>query len=188
MSCEQQSGFETILFGAPAQNGPGHRAGDGLSYRDSTCRHSRCEARSGSGRQRPLKLGADKKILLALAVSGWLASRGRNDALQRAGDHALLVTTAASLLPHALKAVFDRGRSDRRTRQPSGSPGAARRQRAGGPKRARPYAARGQTERHRRACTMVLAHRASPDSRSERFLSGSRDPRPAMRSTAQGRT
>ena len=35
--------------------------------------------------------------------------------LRRAGNYALLVTTATSLLPHALKAVFDQTRPDRRT-------------------------------------------------------------------------
>ena len=64
---------------------------------------------------RALTWGADEKVLLILAVAGWLASRGRSDALRRAGNHALLVTTAASLLPHALKAAFDQTRPDRRT-------------------------------------------------------------------------
>jgi membrane-associated phospholipid phosphatase len=64
---------------------------------------------------RALTWGADEKVLLVLAVAGWLASRGRSDALRRAGNHALLVATAASLLPHALKAVFDQTRPDRRT-------------------------------------------------------------------------
>jgi membrane-associated phospholipid phosphatase len=64
---------------------------------------------------RALTWGADEKVLLVLAAAGWLASRGRSDALRRAGNHALLVTTAASLLPHALKAVFDQTRPDRRT-------------------------------------------------------------------------
>ena len=64
---------------------------------------------------RALTWGADEKVLLVLAVAGWLASRGRSDRLRRAGNHALLVTAAASLLPHALKAVFDQTRPDRRT-------------------------------------------------------------------------
>ena len=63
---------------------------------------------------RALTWAADEKVLLVLAVAGWLASRGRSDALRRAGNHALLVT-AASLLPHALKAAFDQTRPDRRT-------------------------------------------------------------------------
>src|SRR6266480_973971 len=64
---------------------------------------------------RTLTWGADEKVLLVLAMAGWLASRGRSDALRRAGNHALLVATAASLLPHALKAIFDQTRPDRRT-------------------------------------------------------------------------
>jgi len=60
---------------------------------------------------RALTWGADENVLLVLAVAGWLASRGRS----RAGNHALLVTTAAALLPHALKAVFNQTRPDRRT-------------------------------------------------------------------------
>ncbi|WP_312015184.1 phosphatase PAP2 family protein [Bradyrhizobium lablabi] len=50
-----------------------------------------------------------------LAAAGWIASRGRSEALQRAGDHTLLVTVAASLLPHGLKLLFDQTRPDRRT-------------------------------------------------------------------------
>jgi len=64
---------------------------------------------------RALTWGADEKVLLALAAVAWLASRGCNEAQQRAGNHALLVTVAASLLPHALKRLFDQTRPDRRT-------------------------------------------------------------------------
>jgi undecaprenyl-diphosphatase len=64
---------------------------------------------------RALTWGADEKVLLVLAAAGWLASGGRSDTLRRAGNHAVLVTVAASLLPHALKAVFDQTRPDRRT-------------------------------------------------------------------------
>jgi undecaprenyl-diphosphatase len=56
---------------------------------------------------RALTWGADEKVLLVLAAAGWLASRGRCEPLQRAGNHALLVTVAASLLPHGLKLMFD---------------------------------------------------------------------------------
>ncbi|WP_438745035.1 hypothetical protein [Bradyrhizobium sp. U531] len=49
---------------------------------------------------RGLTWGADEKILLTLAVAGWIASRGRSEQIQRAGNHALRVTVAASLLPH----------------------------------------------------------------------------------------
>jgi membrane-associated phospholipid phosphatase len=64
---------------------------------------------------RALTWGADEKILLVLAAVGWLGTRGRGEALRRAGNHALLVTVASSLLPHALKTVFDQTRPDRRT-------------------------------------------------------------------------
>lgn len=64
---------------------------------------------------RGLTWGADEKILLVLAAAGWIASRNRSKPLQRAGNHALLVGVAASLLPHALKSVFDQTRPDRKT-------------------------------------------------------------------------
>ncbi|MCP3401994.1 MULTISPECIES: phosphatase PAP2 family protein [unclassified Bradyrhizobium] len=64
---------------------------------------------------RGLTWGADEKILLALAAAGWLATRTQGEALRRAGNHALLVTVAASLLPHGMKSLFDQTRPDRRT-------------------------------------------------------------------------
>ena len=64
---------------------------------------------------RALTWGADEKVLLVLAAAGWLASRGCGEALRRAGNHAVLVTVAASLLPHGLKLVFNRTRPDRKT-------------------------------------------------------------------------
>jgi membrane-associated phospholipid phosphatase len=64
---------------------------------------------------RGLTWGADEKVLLMLAVAGWLATRGSSEQMQRAGNHALLVTVAASLIPHGLKAVFDQTRPDRKT-------------------------------------------------------------------------
>lgn len=64
---------------------------------------------------RALTWGADEKVLLALAGASWLMSRRRGEALRRAGNHALLVTVTASLLPHALKAVFNQIRPDRTT-------------------------------------------------------------------------
>lgn len=64
---------------------------------------------------RALTWGADEKVLLVLAVTGWIASRGCREPLRRAGNHALLVTVAASLLPHGLKRLFDQTRPDRRT-------------------------------------------------------------------------
>jgi len=64
---------------------------------------------------RGLTWGADEKILLVLAATGWIATRGTGVQLRRAGNHALLVAVASSLLPHAMKSVFDQTRPDRRT-------------------------------------------------------------------------
>ncbi|WP_375778700.1 phosphatase PAP2 family protein [Bradyrhizobium sp. ma5] len=64
---------------------------------------------------RALTWGADEKILLVLAGAGWLASRGREEWLRRAGNHALLVAVAAALLPHGMKRLFDQTRPDRTT-------------------------------------------------------------------------
>lgn len=64
---------------------------------------------------RGLTWGADEKILLALATVGWFATRGRSEQLQRAGNHALLVTVVVSLMPHGMKSVFDQTRPDRKT-------------------------------------------------------------------------
>jgi len=64
---------------------------------------------------RGLTWGADEKILLALATVGWFETRGRSEQLQRAGNHALLVTVVVSLMPHGMKSVFDQTRPDRKT-------------------------------------------------------------------------
>ncbi|MBV9561414.1 MAG: phosphatase PAP2 family protein [Bradyrhizobium sp.] len=64
---------------------------------------------------RAVTWGADEKVLLAVAAAGWLATRGRGEALQRAGNHVLLVTVAASLLPHGLKGLVNQIRPDRTT-------------------------------------------------------------------------
>jgi PAP2 superfamily len=64
---------------------------------------------------RVLTWGADEKLLLLLAAAGWVASRAYSEPIRRAGNHAFLVTALASLLPHALKLVFDQTRPDRRT-------------------------------------------------------------------------
>lgn len=62
---------------------------------------------------RAMTWGADEKVLLLLAAAGWVVSRGQSEPLRRAGNHALLVTAAASLLPHGLKLVFSQTRPDR---------------------------------------------------------------------------
>jgi undecaprenyl-diphosphatase len=64
---------------------------------------------------RALTWGADEKILLALATTGWIATRFCEEPLRRIGNHALLVAVAASLLPHGLKGAFDQTRPDRLT-------------------------------------------------------------------------
>jgi membrane-associated phospholipid phosphatase len=64
---------------------------------------------------RVLTWGADEKVLLILAAAGWLASRGQGEPLQRAGNHAVLVAVAASILPHGMKLLFDQTRPDRKT-------------------------------------------------------------------------
>src|SRR5512142_2597187 len=64
---------------------------------------------------RVLTWGADEKVLLVLVAAGWLASRGRGEPLRRAGNHALLVAAAATLLPHGMKLLFNQTRPDRRT-------------------------------------------------------------------------
>jgi membrane-associated phospholipid phosphatase len=76
---------------------------------------SRNTAPAPEGVARALTWAADEKVLLVLAAVGWLASRGRSETLRRAGNHALLVTVGASLLPHGLKLLFDQTRPDRRT-------------------------------------------------------------------------
>ena len=64
---------------------------------------------------RALTWGADEKVLLVLAAAGWVASRWCGEPLRRAGNHAVLVAAAASLLPHGMKLLFDQTRPDRRT-------------------------------------------------------------------------
>jgi undecaprenyl-diphosphatase len=64
---------------------------------------------------RALAWGADEKVLLVLAAVGWMASQSGGEQLRRAGNHALLVTVASSLLPHGMKLIFDQTRPDRTT-------------------------------------------------------------------------
>ncbi len=64
---------------------------------------------------RALAWGADEKVLLVLAAIGWMASRRGGEQLRRAGNHALLVTVASSLVPHGMKLIFDQTRPDRKT-------------------------------------------------------------------------
>jgi membrane-associated phospholipid phosphatase len=83
-----------------------------VSIANAVARHTNGRAEAIA---RGLTWGADEKILLTLAVVGWLASLRGDEATRRTGNHALLVTVAVSLLPHGLKAVFDQTRPDRKT-------------------------------------------------------------------------
>jgi membrane-associated phospholipid phosphatase len=64
---------------------------------------------------RALTWGADEKVLLALTAIGWIASRSAGEPVRRAGNHAVLVAAAASLLPHGMKRLVDQTRPDRTT-------------------------------------------------------------------------
>src|SRR3954464_6304647 len=61
-----------------------------------------------------LTWGADEHVLCAAAVLWWLYARTR-PRQQRAANHVLLTTLAATALPHALKGVFNQRRPDRLT-------------------------------------------------------------------------
>jgi undecaprenyl-diphosphatase len=64
---------------------------------------------------RALAWGADEKVLLVLTTIGWAASRGAGEQVRRAGNHALLVALTSSVLPHAMKLIFNQTRPDRKT-------------------------------------------------------------------------
>jgi hypothetical protein len=58
--------------------------------------------------------GADEKLLLALAVGGWLYAAQR-PALRSIADHVLGVSLLSAVLPHLLKMGIDQTRPDRLT-------------------------------------------------------------------------
>ena len=62
-----------------------------------------------------LTWGADEHILCALAAGWWLYCRHRTARDRQNSNHILLTTVAVTLLPHALKAIFDQDRPDRLT-------------------------------------------------------------------------
>lgn len=64
---------------------------------------------------RALSWGADEHVLLALAALGWVATRGQDKSVRRVANHMLLLTVAASVLPHLLKRYIDQTRPDRET-------------------------------------------------------------------------
>jgi hypothetical protein len=59
--------------------------------------------------------GADEHVMVALAAGWWLYCRQAPPQDRRNSDHLLLTTLAVSLIPHALKFVFDQRRPDRLT-------------------------------------------------------------------------
>jgi membrane-associated phospholipid phosphatase len=60
---------------------------------------------------------ADEHVLIAASVAWWLWTRKRPAAQQRAGDHVLVTTIAAAVMPHILKRLFNQIRPDRKTVQ-----------------------------------------------------------------------
>jgi len=62
-----------------------------------------------------LTWAADEHVLCALALGWWACCRGRPAKGRRASNHILLVTIAASVLPHLMKLAFTQTRPDRLT-------------------------------------------------------------------------
>src|SRR6185436_8959940 len=60
-----------------------------------------------------LTWGADEHVICVLAAGWWLYSRHRSTRHRIDGNHILLTTVAATLLPHLLKSIFDQKRPDR---------------------------------------------------------------------------
>ena len=61
-----------------------------------------------------LTWGADEKVVIALAISGWLYAK-RRPALRPVTNHLLVVSVLAAVLPHLLKRKVDQTRPDRLT-------------------------------------------------------------------------
>jgi undecaprenyl-diphosphatase len=62
-----------------------------------------------------LTWGADEHLLCLIAAGWWFYCRGKEPALKRSSTHFLAITIASSLLPHALKSLFEQERPDRLT-------------------------------------------------------------------------
>jgi len=62
-----------------------------------------------------LTWAADEKVLCALALGWWGCCRGGSANDRHASNHILLVTVAASVLPHLMKLAFTQTRPDRLT-------------------------------------------------------------------------
>jgi undecaprenyl-diphosphatase len=58
---------------------------------------------------------ADEHVLSGLAAGWWIWCRNRPAEQRRTSDHVLLITLAATFLPHILKTTFDQERPDRLT-------------------------------------------------------------------------
>jgi len=61
-----------------------------------------------------LTWGADEKLLLAVAIGGWLCT-SREPAERRLADHFLVISLLSAILPHLLKKGIDQTRPDRLT-------------------------------------------------------------------------
>src|SRR5882757_4201280 len=59
--------------------------------------------------------GADERVLCAAALGWWLYTRNKSANERGVGNHLLMTTLAASVLPHLLKTLFDQERPDRLT-------------------------------------------------------------------------
>jgi membrane-associated phospholipid phosphatase len=76
-------------------------------------------ARTTPGLERTARVmtwGADEKVLLALAVGGWLYA-ARRPALRPITNHLLAASVLTAILPHILKKGIDQTRPDRLTVQ-----------------------------------------------------------------------
>lgn len=62
-----------------------------------------------------LTWGADEKVLCAVMAAWWLYCQTRGERQRASSSHLLLTTIAVSLIPHALKTLFDQRRPDRLT-------------------------------------------------------------------------
>lgn len=62
-----------------------------------------------------LTWGGDEHVLCGLTAAWWLYCRNNGARRRRDSDHVLLTTLAVTVIPHALKAVFDQERPDRLT-------------------------------------------------------------------------
>ena len=62
-----------------------------------------------------LTWGADEKVLCVAVAAWWLVCQMRGPRQRASSSHLLLTTVAVSLIPHALKTLFNQRRPDRLT-------------------------------------------------------------------------